>query len=203
MMRRHSRRDLLLQVQALDEDQEGNTLVLKKLFEEDREFNQGAAHYVFPFAEEFRFHCSNGFPCIFSVPPLFHVVPPSMFYVPNARGQPRCCCAGEFAEAVREQFMTERAEALARLEQALLDATLQAPDCTRDRLAQALMALDPDLTQAQVHCCSPSMKCSVPHVIPLPFLGDGPFVCIPCWHAHMCGSKYMHAIIIWCRRQRC
>jgi hypothetical protein len=60
-MRRHGRRDLLLHVQALDEDQEGNTLVLKKLFEEDREFNQGAAHYVLPFAEEFRFHCSYGF----------------------------------------------------------------------------------------------------------------------------------------------
>ncbi len=65
-----------------------------------------------------------------------------------------CGCAGEFAEAVREQFMTERAEALARLEQALLDATLQAPECTRDHLARALMALDPDLTQAQVHFCT-------------------------------------------------
>ena len=55
MMRKHSRRDLLLQVQALDEDQEGNTVVLKKLFEEDREFNQGT---VLPSAEEFHFHSS-------------------------------------------------------------------------------------------------------------------------------------------------
>ena len=29
--------------QALDEDQEGPTVLIKKLFEEDREFNQGAA----------------------------------------------------------------------------------------------------------------------------------------------------------------
>ncbi len=31
-------------VQALDEDQDGPTVQLKKLFEEDREFNQGKLH---------------------------------------------------------------------------------------------------------------------------------------------------------------
>jgi hypothetical protein len=31
----------LLPLQALDEDQEGPNVLIKKLFEEDREFNQG------------------------------------------------------------------------------------------------------------------------------------------------------------------
>ena len=34
-------RYLLPLLQALDEDQEGSTTLIKKLFEEDREFNQG------------------------------------------------------------------------------------------------------------------------------------------------------------------
>ncbi len=45
--------------------------------------------------------------------------------------------------------MSERQEQLAQLEQALLDATLQSPDCTRDQLARALMAMDSDLPEAQ------------------------------------------------------
>lgn len=61
--------------------------------------------------------------------------------------------SGEFAEAVRDQFMAERTEQLAQLEQALLDATLQSPECTRDQLAHALMAMDSDLPEAQA--CPP------------------------------------------------
>ena len=60
-----------------------------------------------------------------------------------------CVCAGEFAEAVRDQFMTERQEQLAQLEQAVLDATLQSPECNCDQLAHALMAMDPELLEAQ------------------------------------------------------
>ena len=59
--------------------------------------------------------------------------------------------AGEFAEATRDQFMQERQEYLSALEQAILDATLQSPDCTRDQLAHALMTMDPELPQAQVY----------------------------------------------------
>ena len=58
--------------------------------------------------------------------------------------------AGDFAEATRDQFMQERQEHLTALEQAILDATLQNPDCTRDQLAHALMAMDSELPQAQV-----------------------------------------------------
>ena len=58
--------------------------------------------------------------------------------------------AGDFAEATRDQFMQERQEHLAALEQAVLDATLQSPDCTRGQLARALMAMDSELPQAQV-----------------------------------------------------
>ena len=61
---------------------------------------------------------------------------------------------GEFAEAVRDQFMKEREEYFRALEQALLDATLQAPDCTVAQLAAALQRMDPDMTEAQVQPCS-------------------------------------------------
>ena len=50
--------------------------------------------------------------------------------------------------------MSERQEQLAQLEQALLDATLQSPDCTRDQLTRALMAMDSDLPEAQA--CPPA-----------------------------------------------
>ena len=53
IMHENSRHDLLLHVQALDEDQEGNILVLKKLFEEDREFNQGFCTFSFAFLRRF------------------------------------------------------------------------------------------------------------------------------------------------------
>ena len=54
--------------------------------------------------------------------------------------------------------MTERQEQLAQLEQAVLDATLQSPDCNRDQLAHALMAMDPELLETQA-CCSRSHAC--------------------------------------------
>ena len=57
--------------------------------------------------------------------------------------------------------MTERQEQLAQLEQALLDATLQSPECTRDQLARALMAMDSDLPEAQVR--PPTAHHGCPH----------------------------------------
>ena len=56
--------------------------------------------------------------------------------------------------------MSERQEQLAQLEQALLDATLQSPDCTRDQLARALMAMDSDLPEAQA-CPSAACPCTI------------------------------------------
>ena len=94
--------------------------------------------------------------------------------------------------------MTERAEALARLQQALLDATLQAPDCTRDHLAQALMALDPDLTQAQVHCCSTSTKTLCPKCHSFAIPGRS----CSCLHTLLaCPHQRFHACPL-CRRQQ-
>lgn len=49
-------KDLPFSLQALDEDQEGPTVVMKKLFEEDREFNQGT-HTVTRFPH--RISCST------------------------------------------------------------------------------------------------------------------------------------------------
>jgi len=54
--------------------------------------------------------------------------------------------------------MTERQEQLAQLEQAVLDATLQSPDCNRDQLAHALMAMDPELPEAQACLLLPCMQ---------------------------------------------
>ena len=51
-------------------------------------------------------------------------------------------CAGEFAEAVRDQFMTERQEHFAEVEQRIMDETLQQPDCTREQVAAALREID-------------------------------------------------------------
>ena len=59
-------------------------------------------------------------------------------------------CAGEFAEAVRDQFMTERQEHFAEVEQRIMDETLQQPDCTREQVAAALRRMDPDMPEAQV-----------------------------------------------------
>jgi hypothetical protein len=135
-------------MQALDEDQEGPTVVLKKLFEEDREFNQGASSI--PTSTLASFACFRFMPAR-----------PSM----TAQGRKHCrptdaACidrTGEFAEAVRDQFMKEREEYFKALEQALLDATMQAPDCTVAQLAAALQKMDPDMIESQVQslaCCA-------------------------------------------------
>lgn len=63
---------------------------------------------------------------------------------------------GDFAEAVRDQFVTERQEHFAELEQRLLDETRQQPDCTRDNLAAALMKMNPNLSEQQASLHTPA-----------------------------------------------
>lgn len=87
--------------------------------------------------------------------------------MPTEHGPPRTCpgdelmhdqvrfcgihgCPGEFAEAVRDQFMSERQEHFAEVEQRIMDETLQQPECSRDHVAAALRKMDPDLPEAQV-----------------------------------------------------
>ncbi|DBB03290.1 TPA: Translin-associated factor X-interacting protein 1 [Trebouxia sp. C0006] len=86
-------------MQALDEDQPGSKVLYKKLFEEDREYNQG-----------------------------------------------------EFAEAVRDQFLNERIEYYKELETAIANAA--AADgtdmCTRDHVRAGLLHLDPDMADHTV-----------------------------------------------------
>lgn len=63
---------------------------------------------------------------------------------------------GDFAEAVRDQFVTERQEHFAELEQRLLDETRQQPDCTRDNLAAALLKMNPNLSEQQASFLYPA-----------------------------------------------
>ena len=127
---------------------------LKKLFEEDREFNQGAPFTVSPLEGDTSSGCSAAVK-----PDARHDYGLSVgiLWLQGVQKAKQGTLkaklvvhTGDFAEATRDQFMQERQEHLAALEQAILDATLQSPDCTRDQLAHALMAMDSELPQAQV-----------------------------------------------------
>eukprot|EP00884_Botryococcus_braunii_P012883 jgi/Botrbrau1/21596/Bobra.43_1s0006.1 len=83
-------------MQALDEDQEGQMVKYGKLFEEDREYNQG-----------------------------------------------------EFAEAVREQAVTERAEYFVNLQMALSEVAGYESEASRAHIVAALQKLDPDISDRQ------------------------------------------------------
>ncbi|KAL0021015.1 hypothetical protein WJX77_006994 [Trebouxia sp. C0004] len=93
-------------MQALDEDQPGSKVLYKKLFEEDREYNQG-----------------------------------------------------EFAEAVRDQFLNERIEYYKELETAIANAA--AADgtdmCTRNHVRAGLLHLDPDMADHTANTVSGSV----------------------------------------------
>ncbi|KAL3145195.1 Translin-associated factor X-interacting protein 1 [Trebouxia sp. C0010 RCD-2024] len=93
-------------MQALDEDQPGSKVIYKKLFEEDREYNQG-----------------------------------------------------EFAEAVRDQFLNERIEYYKELEDAIANAAAaEGMDmCTREHVKAALRHLDPDVADHVVGNISASV----------------------------------------------
>ncbi len=64
---------------------------------------------------------------------------------------------GDFAEAVRDQFVNERQEHFAELEQRLLDETRQQPECTRDNLAAAIMKMNPNLSEQQASFHTPGI----------------------------------------------
>lgn len=61
--------------------------------------------------------------------------------------------AGEFAEALRDQFMAEHTAYYVELEEALMEKNGFEADCTREQLAAALVQLNPDLPEKQARCC--------------------------------------------------
>lgn len=67
-------------------------------------------------------------------------------------GMPRP--AGEFAEAVRDQFLHERIEYYKDLESAIANAAaLDGQEmCTRDHVKSGLLLLDPDMAAHAVRC---------------------------------------------------
>lgn len=81
-------------MQALDQDQSGPTVEWKKIFEEDREFNQG-----------------------------------------------------EFAECLRDQFLTERIEFFTALETALYEEAGDSEECTKSHVVRAVLMTDPECSE--------------------------------------------------------
>ena len=57
---------------------------------------------------------------------------------------------GEFAEALRDQFMAEHSAYYVELEEALMEANGFEADCSREHLVAALVQLNPDLPEKQV-----------------------------------------------------
>ena len=171
--------------QALDNDQEGATVQHRKLFEEDREFNQGArpAPPATPGFLSLAGGCAcgrpPGHPCCPSVVTVVETIeiclegihrsawpwtqnpvasrtchPGS---IPTAHSSlvattPICALPrpGEFAEALRDQFMAEHSAYYVELEEALMEATGFEADCSREHLVAALAQLNPDLPEKQV-----------------------------------------------------
>lgn len=58
--------------------------------------------------------------------------------------------AGSFAEAIRDQFLQERSMYFKQLEQSIFENASWAEDCTREHVVNALLALDPEMTDRQV-----------------------------------------------------
>ncbi|KAL4448019.1 hypothetical protein ABPG75_005238 [Micractinium tetrahymenae] len=81
-------------MQAMDEDQEGDMVEWRKVFEEDREFNQG-----------------------------------------------------EFAEAIRDQFLQERVEFFKALEDTIYEEAAYEEECSREHTVRALLRVDHDMTE--------------------------------------------------------
>ena len=66
------------------------------------------------------------------------------------------CCAGEFAEQIREQWLQERMEYFSELEQAIFDEALGEDECTRPHVQAALTKLNPELPEAKVSALAAS-----------------------------------------------
>jgi hypothetical protein len=129
----------------------------RKLFEEDREFNQGAqcAHTSL-YNRAKRKAASDG-SCLAPAADLSPCRTPQKAAVAQEHSEgmhPAECQAGsragEFAEALRDQFMVEHAAYYLELEEALMEKNGFEADCTREQLAAALVQLDPDLLDKQV-----------------------------------------------------
>lgn len=100
--------------------------------------------------------------------------------------------AGDFAEAVRDQFVTERQEYFAELEEKLLDETRQQPECTREHLTAALLKINPAFTESQacllvypptLDCTTRQysfvavkLECDDRSAMPLAFIAVGKFI---------------------------
>ena len=152
-------------MQCLDNDQPGATVETKKIFEEDREFNQG----LLPPPQLRRIHaCPRA-----SVMMTARVLDPPSHHGAAGIGWGHsvvqlCCqllmqmqqnpahkqlalaCAGEFAEQIREQWLQERIEYFSELEQAIFDEALGEDECTRPHVQAALQKLNPDLKEDKV-----------------------------------------------------
>ncbi len=130
----------------------------RKLFEEDREFNQGAHTLLTPqnkINEQIQKGADNK-SCLAPAADLSLCGTPQ--HAAAAREHPKdmhpaeCQAehrAGEFAEALRDQFMVEHAAYYVELEEALMENNGFEADCTREQLAAALVQLDPDLLDKQ------------------------------------------------------
>lgn len=72
-------------------------------------------------------------------------------------------CTGEFAEAVRDQFLNERIEYYKELEDAIAGSA--AADgmelCTREHVKAGLLQLDPDMADHVVSIISQNFSCTV------------------------------------------
>ena len=99
-------------LQAMDEDQEGDTVEWRKVFEEDREFNQGGRAAGRPTARREGRRCKRR-------PPAR--LPGCLCHTRHTHARAHthnqtCTCAhaprpaGEFAESIRDQFLQERVE---------------------------------------------------------------------------------------------
>lgn len=95
------------------------------------------------------------------------------------------CCAGEFAEAVREQFLAERLEFFRELQRLLYGEALNAEGATKPQLVAALCKADPEQGEKQVRFrrCGQCSDASVCHHLP--------------WVAHVMGWQGWHMYWGW------
>lgn len=75
---------------------------------------------------------------------------------------------GDFAEAVREQAVTERAEYFVNLQMALSEISGYEAEATRAHIVAALQSLDPDISERQAGppaCSLPSLFAASPRLL--------------------------------------
>eukprot|EP00887_Chlorella_sp_A99_P004632 scaffold4.g4632.t1 len=118
-------------MQAMDEDQDGDCVEWKKVFEEDREYNQGG--WQGPAGEACGLRPSGAT----ATTGLLQLAP-------------HCGTglrAGEFAEAIRDQFLQERMEYFKALEEAIYEEANHEEQCGKVHVVRALLVIDHDVTE--------------------------------------------------------